>query len=152
MTVEYARKVRPDLVPPFIGHWATYAPGAHAGLLGRTGRKEFPVVLRVVDDRLTAFYEDLERAVLAPSSRDFFDRTMRRVSELGGEAQAFAEEHGGALKVFVEDDAPVRPGPGRGPARQGPRSRPRSSGVSMSYASATSAHSTSVSASRCSRR
>lgn len=106
-TVEYARAVRPDLVLPFIGHWATYTPGAHAGLLGRTGRKEFPVALRVVDGRLVAFYEDLELAVLAPSSRDFFDRTMRRVSELGGEAQGFAEEHGGALKVFVEDDAPV---------------------------------------------
>ncbi|MGW2841146.1 hypothetical protein ACWCWD_25540 [Streptomyces sp. NPDC001493] len=107
MTVEYARAVRPDLILPFIGHWAAYAPGAHAQLLDRTGQKEFSVALRVVNDRLVAFYEDIELAVLAPSSRDFFDRTMRRVSELGGEAQAFAEEHGGALKVFVEDDAPV---------------------------------------------
>ncbi|MFF7359270.1 hypothetical protein [Streptomyces sp. NPDC008125] len=107
MTVGYARSVRPDLILPFVGHWAAYAPGAHAELLDRAGQKEFAVALRVVDDRLVAFHEDLELAVLAPSSRDFFDRTLRRVKELGGEAQAFAEEHGGALKVFVENDAPV---------------------------------------------
>ncbi|MBC7273156.1 MAG: hypothetical protein H5T76_31415 [Streptomyces sp.] len=108
MTVAYARTVRPELILPFVGHWASYGEGAHEELLRRTERKEFPVTLRAEGDgRLVACYEDLELAVLAPSGRDFFDRTLLRVRELGGTAVAHAEEHQGALKVFVEDSAPL---------------------------------------------
>ncbi|MFF4758307.1 hypothetical protein [Streptomyces sp. NPDC001292] len=107
MTVAYARSVRPDLILPFISHWTSYSEGAREALLRRTDQKEFPVTLRVENDRLLAYYEDLELSVLVPSGRDFFDRTMSRVQELGGTATALAEEHGGALKVFVEDNSPV---------------------------------------------
>ncbi|MFI2641959.1 hypothetical protein [Streptomyces sp. NPDC018610] len=107
MTAVYSRSVRPDLISPFIGHWSSYSEGAHEELLRRTDQKEFPVTLRVRDGRLTASYEDLELSVLVPSGRDFFDRTMRQVQEMGGTATAVAEEHSGALKVFIEDSAPV---------------------------------------------
>lgn len=42
-----------------------------------------------------------------PSSRHFSDYTMQQVRELGGTATAHAEEHQGALKVFVESRAPL---------------------------------------------
>lgn len=42
---------------------------------------------------------------LTPSSRDFFDHTMQQVREMGDTATAHAEEHQGALKVFVESRA-----------------------------------------------
>lgn len=106
MTVAYARRARPDLIMPFIGHWTSYSEGARDELLGRTDQKEFPVTLRAENGTLLACYEDLELSVLVPSGRDFFDRTLRRVQELGGTATARAEEHQGALKVFVEDNAP----------------------------------------------
>ncbi|MFC8257648.1 hypothetical protein ACFUNF_08385 [Streptomyces sp. NPDC057291] len=40
-------------------------------------------------------------------SRDFFDDTMQRVWELGDTATAHAEEHQGALRVYVESYAPL---------------------------------------------
>ncbi|MFJ4619738.1 hypothetical protein [Streptomyces sp. NPDC088812] len=107
MTVAYARRIRPELILPFTGHWTSYSEGAHDELLRRTGRKAFPVTLRAEGDTLTAFYEDLELSVLVPAGRDFFDRTLLRVRKLGGTATAHAEEHRGALKVFVEDHTPV---------------------------------------------
>ncbi|MEU4358953.1 hypothetical protein [Streptomyces virginiae] len=107
MVVEYARRARPGLVMPFIGHWMPYRPGAHAELLRRTDRKEFPVTLRVANGALLAYYEDLELSVLVPSGRDFFARTMRQVQAMGGTATARAEEHRGALKVLVEDSRGV---------------------------------------------
>ncbi|MFF3502026.1 hypothetical protein [Streptomyces sp. NPDC003247] len=107
MTVAYARRMRPELILPFTGHWTSYREGAHDELLRRTDRKAFPVTLRAEGDTLTAFYEDLELSVLVPSGRDFFDRTLLRVRELGGTATAHAQEHRGALKVFVEDHTPV---------------------------------------------
>lgn len=105
MVVAHARGTRPDLILPFIGHWTSYSPGAREALLRRTDRKEFPVTLRVKEGTLLACYEDLELSVLAPCGRDFFDRTMQRVEELGGTATAHAEEHQGALMLFVEDNS-----------------------------------------------
>ncbi|MFE6282985.1 hypothetical protein [Streptomyces sp. NPDC057877] len=106
MVIAYARTVRPELILPFVGHWTSYGEGAHAELLRRTGDKEFAVTLRARNGKLRAWYEDLELSVLVPSGRDFFDRTLRRVEELGGTAVARAEEHRGSLKVFVEDSSP----------------------------------------------
>ncbi|WP_328885055.1 hypothetical protein [Streptomyces sp. NBC_00316] len=105
VVVSHTRRVRPDLVLPFIGHWTSYSPGAREELLRRIDRKEFPVTLRVEKGTLLACYEDLELSVLVPSGRDFFDRTMQRVQELGGTATAHAEEHQGALMLFVEDNS-----------------------------------------------
>lgn len=113
MTVAHARSVRPDLILPFIGHWSPYREGAHEELLRRTGPKEFPVTLRVQGDRLLACCEDLELSVLVPSGRDFFDRTMRQVQDMDGTATALAEEHRGALKVFIEDSSPAGSSSGR---------------------------------------
>ncbi|GAA0920452.1 hypothetical protein [Streptomyces thermoalcalitolerans] len=113
MTVAYARSVRPDLIVPLIGHWSFCSEGAPEELLRRTDRKEFPVTLHVRGDRLLASYEDLVLSVLVPSGGDFFDRTMRQVREMGGTATALAEEHRGALKVFIEDGSPVDPPFGR---------------------------------------
>ncbi|MFI0504229.1 hypothetical protein ACH3WN_15485 [Streptomyces albogriseolus] len=109
MVIAYGRSVRQDLILPFIGHWSSYNKGAHQELLRRTDRTDFPVTLRVRDNQLLAYYEDIELSVLVPSGRDFFDRTMRQVQEMGGTATAHAEEHAGALKVFVENSSPVGP-------------------------------------------
>ncbi|MET9584326.1 hypothetical protein ABZY10_14695 [Streptomyces sp. NPDC006539] len=42
-----------------------------------------------------------------PSSSDFIDHTMQQAREMGDTATARAEEHQGALKVFVESHAPL---------------------------------------------
>ncbi|MFF2438525.1 hypothetical protein ACFVU4_30890 [Streptomyces sp. NPDC058107] len=42
-----------------------------------------------------------------PSTRDFFDRTMQQVREMGGTDTAHAEKHQGALKVFGGSRAPL---------------------------------------------
>ncbi|MFF5278633.1 hypothetical protein [Streptomyces sp. NPDC000133] len=107
VVVAYSRQRRPDRILPFVGHWASWNPGAREELVRRTEEKSFAISLRADGNSLDACYEDIRLAELMPSSRDFFDHTMQRVRELGGTATAHAEEHQGALKVFVESHAPL---------------------------------------------
>ncbi|MFJ4680302.1 hypothetical protein [Kitasatospora sp. NPDC088783] len=107
LTVDYARGVRSDLILPFIGHWTPWLPGSRAALASLTQEKSFDVTLRAEGDALTASYEDLPLSDLNSTSRDYFDRTVLQVREMGGRATARAEEHQGSLKVFVEDSRPL---------------------------------------------
>ncbi|MFI6034469.1 hypothetical protein ACIBBD_09935 [Streptomyces sp. NPDC051315] len=103
MAVACARTVRPDLILALIGHWAPWEPGAREELAHRTRDKEFTVTLRSDQRVVRVYYEELCLSTLEPGLRGFFDRTVQRVEELGGTATARAEEHQGALKLFVED-------------------------------------------------
>ncbi|MFD5566106.1 hypothetical protein [Kitasatospora griseola] len=107
LTVGYARGIRPDLILPFIGHWTPWLPGSRAALASVTREKSFDVTLRAEGDALTASYGDLPLADLNSTPRDYFDRTMLQVRNMGGRATARAEEHQGSLKVFVEDSRPL---------------------------------------------
>ncbi|MFF7728813.1 hypothetical protein [Streptomyces sp. NPDC008001] len=106
MAITHARTIRPDLILPFTGHWVSWKPGAREKLAARTLDHLFPVALRVEDGELLAYHEDLLLACLWPSGRDFFDRTMKRVEELGGAATAFAEDYEGSIKIYAEDSSP----------------------------------------------
>lgn len=106
MAVTYARTVAPDQILPLIGHWAPWAPGARQELAKRTQAPLFPITLRVEDGQLLAYHQDLLLACLWPSGRDFFDRTLARVRELGGTATAYAVDYEGSIKVYVEDSSP----------------------------------------------
>ncbi|MEU7728279.1 hypothetical protein AB0B78_24030 [Streptomyces sp. NPDC040724] len=107
MAIAYARTVRPGQILPFTGHWASWKPGARQEVSARTEESLFPVTLRVEDGQLLAYHRDLLLACLWPSGRDFFDRTMVQVQELGGAATAYAEAHEGSIKVYVEDNNPL---------------------------------------------
>ncbi|MFD3698052.1 hypothetical protein ACFWUZ_18190 [Streptomyces sp. NPDC058646] len=106
MAITYARTVRPDLILPFTGHWSTWQPGARRELAARTQEHLFPVTLRVEDGQLLAYHQDLLLSCLWPSGRDFYDRTMTQVQGRGGTATAYAEDHEGSIKVYVEDSSP----------------------------------------------
>ena len=106
MAIAYARTVRPAQILPFTGHWASWKPGSRQELAARTQEHLFHITLRVEGGQLLAYHQDLLLAPLWPSDRDFFDRTMAQVLELGGTATAYAENHSGSIKVFVEDSSP----------------------------------------------
>lgn len=106
MAVAHVRTLEPGQILPFTGHWAPWTPGARRQLIARTGEDLFPITLRIEGGQLLAYHGDLLLACLWPSGRDFFDRTMERVRELGGTAAAFAEDHEGSIKVYVEDIRP----------------------------------------------
>ncbi|WP_035867447.1 hypothetical protein [Kitasatospora cheerisanensis] len=108
MAVDYARGIRPGLILPFIGHWTPWRPGGREALAGLTGEKSFEVTLRAEGDSLVAYYGELPLSDLRSASRDFFDRTTVQVRDMGGRATARAEEHRGALRIFVEDSRPLR--------------------------------------------
>ncbi|MCA6090895.1 hypothetical protein LE181_01690 [Streptomyces sp. SCA3-4] len=106
MAIAYTRTLRPELILPFTGHWAPWKPGARQELAARTQEHLFPITLRCKDGELLAYHQDLLLACLWPSGRDFFDRTVQRVQELGGSACAYAEDYEGSIKVYVEDSSP----------------------------------------------
>ncbi|MEU3597207.1 hypothetical protein ABZ714_00500 [Streptomyces sp. NPDC006798] len=119
MAITYARTVAPGRILPFIGHWASWAPGARQELSARTQDPLFPITLRIEDGELLAYHQDLLLACLWPSGRDFFDRTAAHVRELGGTATAYAEDYEGSIKVYVEDSSPpTRDRPRRPPQRR----------------------------------
>ncbi|MFJ4776393.1 hypothetical protein [Streptomyces sp. NPDC088762] len=107
MAVAHARTVNPGQILPFTGHWAPWQPGARQQLAACTQDHLFPITLRAENGQLIACHEELLLACLWPSGRDFFDRTMARVRELGGTATAYAEDYEGSIKVYVEDSSPL---------------------------------------------
>ncbi|MFV5992235.1 hypothetical protein ACNPQM_07205 [Streptomyces sp. NPDC056231] len=107
VVIAYSRQHQPHRILPFVDHWASWKPGTREELARRTEDKSFAITLRADGNSLAAYYEEIQLAELMPSSRDFFDHTMQRVRKLGGVATAHAEEHQGALKVFVESHTPL---------------------------------------------
>lgn len=107
VVVAYSRQHQPHRILPFVGHWALWKPGTREELARRTEDKSFAITLRADGNSLAAYYEEIRLAELMPSSSDFFDHTMQQVRELGGVATAHAEEHQGALRVFVESHTPL---------------------------------------------
>ncbi|GGR08251.1 hypothetical protein [Streptomyces pilosus] len=110
MAVDCARAVHPKQILGFIGHWTSWEPGAREALAQRTHDKEFAVTLRVEQQVVRVYYQDLCLSTLETGYAGYFDRTIQQVRELGGTATAQAEDHHGALQLFIEDSTPLTTG------------------------------------------